>query len=229
MWCPSCQADVAAELSSDNRRLACTRCACDLALAATEPSAKTLPMSPAERTARDLLARWSAEAMLEKPSDPAVAPPILRTVPEPRAATPPEPPQEQAAAQASLKSPSAERPASLALPQSQPKAAATNAGTPLTAWMTTAAQFVAYAGIAGLTYGSALCLWSHFGGPAHYAATGWLLITAGQMLMFLGFITLVADRLEQFHRRLDERLHELQRTVAQGRRHTAGRPRRRAA
>jgi hypothetical protein len=48
-----------------------------------------------------------------------------------------------------------------------------------------------------LTVGTALVLWGYFGGPADYAPTGWLVATAGQMLLFLGVVTLVSGGMQQ--------------------------------
>lgn len=64
-------------------------------------------------------------------------------------------------------------------------------------WINVLGQFCAYGGVGMLTCGSALVLWGYFGGPASYAPTGWLLTTVGQMLLFLGVVTLVSSGLEQ--------------------------------
>lgn len=59
-----------------------------------------------------------------------------------------------------------------------------------------AGQFLAYGGVALLTVGTVLVLWGYFGGPEGYTPTGWLISTAGQMLLFLGIITLVSGGIE---------------------------------
>lgn len=64
-------------------------------------------------------------------------------------------------------------------------------------WVTLVGQVFAYFGVGGLTIGSVLVLMGYFGGPASYATTGWLVTTAGQMLLFLGVITLVSGGMEQ--------------------------------
>jgi hypothetical protein len=64
-------------------------------------------------------------------------------------------------------------------------------------WVTLTGQLFAYAGVGGLTVGTVLVLMGYFGGPSTYATTGWLITTAGQMLLFLGVITLVAGGMEQ--------------------------------
>lgn len=89
-------------------------------------------------------------------------------------------------------------------------------------------QILAYAGVLALTVGTALVIWSYFGGNADDAPTGWLVATGGQMLLYLGVVTLVAGGLEQTSRdvkiRVDllgERLSRLEQRIgelsAQGR------------
>jgi hypothetical protein len=68
---------------------------------------------------------------------------------------------------------------------------------PATNWTSIAGQLLAYGGVAMLTVGSSLVLWGYFGGPETYAPTGWLITTAGQMLLFLGVVTLVSGGMEQ--------------------------------
>ncbi len=64
-------------------------------------------------------------------------------------------------------------------------------------WLGLVGQLMAYGGVAVLTIGTTLVLWGYYGGPANYASTGWLISTAGQMLLFLGVITLVSAGMEQ--------------------------------
>ncbi len=64
-------------------------------------------------------------------------------------------------------------------------------------WGIVSGQVCAYLGVALLTCGTSLVLWSHFGGPVEHAPTGWLMTTAGQMLLFLGVVTLVSSGMEQ--------------------------------
>ncbi len=58
-------------------------------------------------------------------------------------------------------------------------------------------QMLAYAGVGVLTIGTVLVLWGHFGGEANYSSTGWLVATGGQMLLFLGVVTLVSGGMQQ--------------------------------
>jgi hypothetical protein len=67
-------------------------------------------------------------------------------------------------------------------------------------------QLLAYGGVAVLTVGTALVLWGHFGGPAQYAPTGWLVATAGQMLLFLGVVTLISGGMQQTTQQVTSRV-----------------------
>ncbi|MBA3314579.1 MAG: hypothetical protein M3552_14815 [Planctomycetota bacterium] len=70
-------------------------------------------------------------------------------------------------------------------------------------------QILAYSGVLALTLGTALVIWGYFGGPPDYAPTGWLISTGGQMLLFLGVVTLVAGGLEQTSRDVRVRIESL--------------------
>lgn len=59
------------------------------------------------------------------------------------------------------------------------------------------------------TCGTALVLWAYFGGPEAYAPTGWLMTTFGQMMLFLGVITLVSGGMEQTQREVVYRIDQL--------------------
>jgi len=58
-------------------------------------------------------------------------------------------------------------------------------------------QILAYVGVLSLTIGSTFVLWGFFGDKPHYAPMGWLVLTAGQMLLFLGIVTIVSGGIEQ--------------------------------
>ena len=68
--------------------------------------------------------------------------------------------------------------------------------------------------------GASLVLYGYFGGPAAYAPTEWLIATAGQMLLFLGIVTLVSGGMEQttceVARRIDVLGHHLVRIGQEG-------------
>ncbi|VAX36033.1 hypothetical protein MNBD_PLANCTO02-2440 [hydrothermal vent metagenome] len=63
--------------------------------------------------------------------------------------------------------------------------------------MTLFGQWMAYFGVLILTGGAAMVISGYFGGPEHFTSTGWLVSTFGQMLLFLGVVTLVSGGMEQ--------------------------------
>lgn len=80
---------------------------------------------------------------------------------------------------------------------------------PTGSWSSMAGQFLAYVGVLGMTAGACSVVWSYFGGPANYAPMGWLLATAGQMLLFFGVVTLVSGGLEQTTEQVNKRIEQL--------------------
>ncbi|MDB5385660.1 MAG: hypothetical protein JWM11_1306 [Planctomycetaceae bacterium] len=83
-------------------------------------------------------------------------------------------------------------------------------------------HFLAYVGAATLTGGAGLVLWGYLGGPTNLAPTGWFTSTVGQMLLFMGVVTLVSAGMEQttveVSRRVDaigEKLTRLEYATAQ--------------
>lgn len=81
-------------------------------------------------------------------------------------------------------------------------------------WVSLFGQLLAYAGVLGLTGGTAMVLAGHFGQAAeNFTTNGWLLTTAGQMLLFLGVITLVTAGMEQTTREVSRRMDALGRQM----------------
>ena len=78
-----------------------------------------------------------------------------------------------------------------------------------TNWMASAGQIFAYLGVGILTVGTVMVLVGYFGGPAQYAPTGWLITTAGQMVLFLGVVTLVSGGMEQTTQEVVRRIDHL--------------------
>lgn len=70
-------------------------------------------------------------------------------------------------------------------------------------------QLMAYAGVGVLTVGTVLVLWGYFGMVENYASTGWLLSTAGQMLLLLGIVTLISGGMQQTTHEVTERIEYL--------------------
>jgi hypothetical protein len=249
MWCPTCQADVAAEAALDNRHASCTTCGSELATASLTTTVKT-------REARELLERWASQRTDDRPASVSGSrerrPPrphfggvnLEGQAPEPAAASPsfrfdaPHPGVRAAtrdtveAHSHAAESPTGERsarrsPYSRRWPEERESPRVDDShhddvptphfdredliaahGRP-TNWAAFLGQLLAYLGVALLTVGSSLVLWSYFGGPAHYAPTGWLTTTAGQMLLFLGVVTLVAGGIEQSNEEVKVRIERI--------------------
>lgn len=70
-------------------------------------------------------------------------------------------------------------------------------------------QFLAYIGVLGLTVGTAIVIYGHFGGYTQYTPTGWLVTTVAQMLLFLGVINLVSGGIEQNNEDVSRRINTL--------------------
>jgi len=80
---------------------------------------------------------------------------------------------------------------------------------PPTKWVPLIGQSLAYAGVLGLMVGTCLVILGYFRGPATYAPTGWLITMAGQMLLFLGVVTLVSSGMEETTSTVAERIDVL--------------------
>jgi hypothetical protein len=70
-------------------------------------------------------------------------------------------------------------------------------------------QFLAYLGVLGLTVGTAMVIYGHFGGYSEITPTGWLVTTVAQMLLFLGVINLVSGGIEQNNDDVSRRINTL--------------------
>lgn len=70
-------------------------------------------------------------------------------------------------------------------------------------------QFLAYVGVLGLTVGTAIVIYGHFGGVSEYTPTGWLVTTVAQMMLFLGVINLVSGGIEQNNEDVSTRINTL--------------------
>jgi hypothetical protein len=241
MWCDKCQAEVAAEVSPDNR-IRCATCSSDIS------PARTLRTTSRTQEARELLERWSNQRAVD-PFGPVVAPerhigqpaftrPPLedespRSVPAPSVFRLDTPHFEPAltSPQPAAEAPQRER---VPLPHARPEPAPEFSRHPMATqphsvspptrvhsyhdlpaqsphfdvesfvhrrqdksnWVAVAGQLLAYGGVALLTVGTVLVLWGYFGGPEGYTPAGWLVSTAGQMLLFLGIVTLVSGGIE---------------------------------
>jgi hypothetical protein len=61
MWCPSCKAEVAAEVAADNRRVRCATCGSEI------PVPTSFAGHAKTREARELLDRWASERQADVP------------------------------------------------------------------------------------------------------------------------------------------------------------------
>jgi len=86
-------------------------------------------------------------------------------------------------------------------------------------------KYLAYLGALTLTVGAGMVLWGYLGGPTHYAPTGWFTTVVGQMLLFLGVVTLVSAGMEQttaeVTRRIDTISEQMDRLVESNQLHSA--------
>lgn len=237
MWCTSCQSDVAAEVSSDSKRVQCATCGSDLG---TTSAAR---ISDKTKEARELLARWSNREILD-PYGPLTRsesrahssaslfeqsePPRAESVPQPVRNPEPEPAPafqsnklhmnretavEQTDADAFYETDQIEDDEEEILPRLHSEYRdiqdLIEEDDQKPNWLGLVGQLMAYGGVAVLTIGTTLVLWGYYGGPANYASTGWLISTAGQMLLFLGVITLVSAGMEQTTSSVSRRIDRL--------------------
>ncbi len=238
MWCPHCQADVAAEVSQDGQSLCCTACE-GVIRQVFAPS-----LHPRTQSARELLERWASDDLLnseitDEPSDlpetPSTIPAVEETQDGPQVE---EPPSEKtyrvdAAHPHGLPAPNEQVPRGIhhhggsrsSSEQNTSHMVRRNDEThgsihkphfDVSATLRTApktgrgeslwGQLLAYAGVGVLTLGTVLVLWGHFGNIENYSSLGWLVATAGQMLLFLGVITLVSGGMQQTTHAVTERV-----------------------
>ncbi|MBD3674629.1 MAG: hypothetical protein HUJ26_13990 [Planctomycetaceae bacterium] len=76
-------------------------------------------------------------------------------------------------------------------------------------WLVLAGQWLSYLGVLGLTAGAALVVYGYFGGHPEMTPKGWMLTTAGQMLLLLGIVTLISGGLEQSNDEVNTRIELL--------------------
>ena len=89
-----------------------------------------------------------------------------------------------------------------------------------TSWLITAGQVLAYFGVGSLTVGTVMVLAGYYGNNTEWLPTGWLTASAGQMLLFLGVITLVSGGMEQATQEIVQRVDRLgERIVRMEQRH----------
>ncbi|REJ74909.1 MAG: hypothetical protein DWQ34_23295 [Planctomycetota bacterium] len=234
MRCPKCQVDVATEVSADGQSLKCTTCGSEVKKVIA-PS-----LHPDMAKARNLVERLSRDSAQPQDAEPSP------NDPEPQStdANAAEPARmsyridrphstDELAGRTQRPARKHEQPAKAA-EQSTRRDHAAHASLPAPHFdVSTIAmkkhpgrgesmwgQLLAYLGVGVLTVGTAVILWGYFGGPAEYAPTGWLVTTAGQMLLLLGVITLVSGGLQQTKHEvgtrvefLNGRMHRIEQTA----------------
>lgn len=235
MWCPTCQKDVATQSSTDGVGLICRECRDPIDVALSSDLDTRSARELLERWSQEDLLEPPAEDSLDDelagPSDSASAASHEPAEPQPphKAAKPkfrvdgahapiggpsadikgPKPPKGRRTAQAQAPRPARRQDvAHLNVPaphfsmEAYISAAGKSPGSSESLW----GQILAYLGVGLLTIGTTLVLWGYFGGPVNYAPTGWLVTTAGQMLLFLGVVTLVSGGMQQTTHEVSQRV-----------------------
>lgn len=73
-------------------------------------------------------------------------------------------------------------------------------------WMMMVGQWLAYLGVLAMTAGAAVIVFGYFGGAEGMTPRGWMLTTAGQMLLFLGIVTLISSGMERSSEEITDRI-----------------------
>lgn len=232
MWCPQCQAEVAAEASASDWRLLCTTCGTEVRRQPEDARTVTPPpvveAGRVARNPRELLARWAEEDAIDPLSLPRPVVPLATTARSgspvektPTLTAPPElssglwteppgsaarsgnpPPDDNPAptrSEATAGPRRSRRPLRLAQSGTTYAERSRPSDSPKDGdrWLPLVGQMFAYLGVITLFVGSVLVLLGYFGGIPAYAPTGWIIATAGQMLLFLGVVTLISAGLQQ--------------------------------
>lgn len=232
MWCDRCRADAAAEVSSETGIASCATCGSELGVVrrpASDQARELLKRWSAgidlEAAPQSLLAGLDDKpvpksAEISSPMEPQRRVRIRRPIAEPQATT--------SRTQVRVDLPHTSQAVSPPPVAPTPRIDTSHTAGPApphfdvhTAIATKSeragaghgaqivGQILAYSGVLALTLGTALIIWGYFGGPPDYAPTGWLVATGGQMLLFLGVVTLVAGGLEQTNRDVRVRIESL--------------------
>lgn len=235
MWCPTCQKDAATETSADGAWLVCR--SCRRSLEAILPgefdtrSARELlerwsqedllappPLDDLDEAAESTALSAEADLHSEEQASPASKPkfrvdgahaPIGGPARDHKG---PRPPKGRRTAQAQAPRPARRHDVAhrqMPAPHFSMEAFVTSGGKSPGSSESLWGQVLAYLGVGLLTIGTTLVLWGYFGGPANYAPTGWLVTTAGQMLLFLGVVTLVSGGMQQTTHEVAQRVNYL--------------------
>ena len=239
MWCIKCQADVAAEMAPDNRQILCASCGSrirSVPLLPTEDKTRQARellkrWSETNWTQAEETPAGSEDDRQEPAAHfPGQAQPSFRLDDghESAGARRPEPAARVAASPRGPGRRNVQEPRSITqrthephgsayppphftsepYPPEEPADANASSSSRLQAFW---GQMLAYAGVLVLTIGAAFVLLGYFGGPQwqSYTPTGWLITTTGQMLLFLGVVTLVSGGMEQTAETVARRIDKL--------------------
>jgi len=234
MWCPKCESEVATEVAADGQSLLCISCGSEirkLTAPSLHPdirrardllnrlSSATAPMSPvADEPPSDVEPAAAAVPIPVSEAEPIMPPARQLRIDRPHptaevakshvgAPESPSNPVRASSPAPGIRSRSDEPHAMLPAPHFhvEPARPQMTPGRGESTW----GQLLAYAGVAVLTIGTALVIWGYLGGPPTYAPTGWLVATAGQMLLLLGVVTLVAGGMQQTTHEVSSRVAHL--------------------
>lgn len=86
-----------------------------------------------------------------------------------------------------------------------------------TNWVFVVGQMAAYLGVFVLTCGTAMVVTSMVRGESQETQSGWLLATIGQMLLFLGVVTIISSGLEQTRSEFRRELRRLRKVMTPSR------------
>lgn len=64
-------------------------------------------------------------------------------------------------------------------------------------WRRFIGQSLAYLGTGILSVGGAAIVWSFYDGPEHIVPAGWIMVFAGQLMLFLGLVTLITSGVKE--------------------------------
>lgn len=236
MWCSHCDSDVATELAKDGQSLVCTTCghtveesfrpslhpetqaARDLLKnwadelnqedEVSEPVEEPTEAKPKPKfrvdQAHESHAPKRPHSGPKRPHVPTTANVSGQTPAESAEVQPTEPVSEQTSGTVTHRREDSSH-ASVPSPHFDPSALPQRTGHGEVIW----GQLMAYAGVGVLTVGSVLVLWGYFGNIESYASTGWLVTTAGQMLLLLGMVTLVGGGMQQATHEVSTRIENL--------------------
>lgn len=210
MWCGRCQAIVAGQAGADGSQAFCATCGSDLIPPPVRTPAKA-------RDPRELLAKWAREDALDV-LGPWISG-VESTARATSAADDERPPvsstpvsQKDTSERVVRIRHEAHRPAGSGTPPLSDAALLTERlvrAIRSRRAVAVAGQLAAYGGVLALTAGALLLFAGHFSRLDNYIPVGWLAMISGQMLLFLGVVTLISSGMEQTTATVAQRIETL--------------------